>query len=621
MARSPIYLEVKDSAGNAVASPTINVKNRSDGSNATLFLAETGVTTMANPATGDSLGRLLTWVERGTFNCFVTGTGISPYTIPVDTTSDATLSIPGVPIQVQDVGQSGQVSAGRDLVLADFATLASLPTVPVGLFNLGGLTNLGTGGALTNKGSVGFTTGIGGAAASSAFFTNSTSQGLWIADTGAADPFRIKTGSVGCWFRTWTRTGLQALISKVRTSAAGYILSTSNGVAGTGSFAIYDAAGAVIGEAAGATPVLDGRWHHMVGTFDGTTLRLYVDGAQDGISSSSLSGAILHGAFPFNIGAFGADAGTAGTSPAGGPIDEAFVTTDVLTIDQVRLLYAAEIAHGYGRAPSRGTLAIRRARRGAPIVTADLPSTPLRNYNFTSGALTDAGSNNVALTVSGAAAPGAGADGTPGGGYAFPGSAAAYLVCSDAGLPSGTSARSLVCWVKTIQGVNSGTILAYGNSGAEQILLCSGGVLTVVEGGVTYPGVWISDGNWHHVALTVDPSATDLNLRKLYVDGRLVMSSTTAVGSITLAGAAGFRLGANTAGAVLLQGSIDGVIVHSVALTHDQVVKLYNKPAQLLGQSPIDATQYIEAMDDTNVYVALDYNVTSVDSVEGTVTS
>ena len=71
---------------------------------------------------------------------------------------------------------------------------------------------LGSGGPLVNLGAVPFGVGINGLAATAAVFAGSTGQALYIADTGAADPFRIRTGSWGCWFRTAKR-GTEAILN------------------------------------------------------------------------------------------------------------------------------------------------------------------------------------------------------------------------------------------------------------------------------------------------------------------------------------------------------------------------------------------------------------------------
>ena len=98
--------------------------------------------------------------------------------------------------RVLDVGVVNQVRAGRQLTLADFTNLGL--SAPAGLWNLSNLTDVsGNGRTLVNKGSVPFATGINGAASTAAQFSGNTGQALYIADTGAADPFRIKTGSLG----------------------------------------------------------------------------------------------------------------------------------------------------------------------------------------------------------------------------------------------------------------------------------------------------------------------------------------------------------------------------------------------------------------------------------------
>src|SRR3954466_8854787 len=95
--------------------------------------------------------------------------------------------------QLLDVGQAGQIRAGRVLTPGDFTNMGL--SAPLGLWNLSNLNDSsGNTRNLTNKGSVTFDTGISGAASEAAVFTGSTAQALYIVDTGAADPFRIRTG-------------------------------------------------------------------------------------------------------------------------------------------------------------------------------------------------------------------------------------------------------------------------------------------------------------------------------------------------------------------------------------------------------------------------------------------
>jgi len=115
--------------------------------------------------------------------------------------------------QVRDIGESNQIRAGRVLTAADFTNIGL--AAPAGLWNLSNVNDSsGNARTLTNKGTVPFGPGIAGAATEAAIFAGSTAQALYIADTGAADPFRIKTGSWGAWFRTAKRGTNQFVLTK-----------------------------------------------------------------------------------------------------------------------------------------------------------------------------------------------------------------------------------------------------------------------------------------------------------------------------------------------------------------------------------------------------------------------
>ena len=115
---------------------------------------------------------------------------------PVGTDSEILAAIP-----VLEVGIVNQIRAGRLLFASDFTDMGL--SAPVGLWNLSNLNDAsGFGRNLLNKGSVTFAAGINGLATTAAQFIGSTGQALYIVDTGGSDPFRIKTGSVGGWFRS-----------------------------------------------------------------------------------------------------------------------------------------------------------------------------------------------------------------------------------------------------------------------------------------------------------------------------------------------------------------------------------------------------------------------------------
>lgn len=84
MARAKIPITVLGSDGRPLAGATVTVRKRSDQSNATVYSAETGGGTLANPLTSDASGRVGGWLDRGAFEAVISGTGITTYIEPVD---------------------------------------------------------------------------------------------------------------------------------------------------------------------------------------------------------------------------------------------------------------------------------------------------------------------------------------------------------------------------------------------------------------------------------------------------------------------------------------------------------------------------------------------------------
>jgi Concanavalin A-like lectin/glucanases superfamily len=500
---------------------------------------------------------------------------------------------------VLDVGVQGQLRAGRQLAVNDFTMLGL--SAPIALWNLSDLTDAsGNGRALSNKGAVPFGPGINGLSSTAAVFAGSTGQALYISDTGASDPFRIKTGSWGCWVRT-AKTGTQQfLVAKWAptdaTAAWGLVINTGNTAAtdvdsGTGGVA-----------ATGVTTVTDDRWHFIVGTHDGTTVRLYVDGVLDAAAAAAFT-CNPGSAVPVNVGAFLADGATAASAPHYGRIDEAFVTADVLSEDQIRALYCARIAHGYPVTPTVVNLGVRRARKGGPFAVTDFPTQPLRLYNFTAGALSDGGSNGQTLTNNGGATVVQGAGGAQGGAFNFVGASSQSLSATDSGLPGGTAVRSYGCWFKTTDATNT-THGVIGWAGAStELLYVNSGTLDAACNGDFIQGPYVSDGQWHLAILVEDPAAGDGVKRKMYIDGRLAGSSTV-LNSIALSGT--FRIGANSDGTNPFTGQVDGVFVCGYALTQDQISTLYAKGSMAMTPSPKNTGDHLELIDATNLYAVFD---------------
>jgi hypothetical protein len=508
---------------------------------------------------------------------------------------------------VSDVGIINQIRAGRQLSPADFANIGL--SAPLGLWNLSDLSDAsGNGRALSNKGAVSFGGGINGAANTAAQFVGSAAQVLYIADSGVADPFRLKTGTFGAWFRTPKKNPPTAeyIISKSTSASGGYGWFISLGPTANGSFTVslqISGNGTAAGGIFGLSDVCDEKWHFVVATYDGVLTRLYVDGLLEA-SANLINGAIFQSSGPFNIGGYGGDAATASVSPFAGRIDEVFVTSDVLSEDQVRNLYCAKIPHTLAVVPSRFSINVRRRRRGAALVAADFPTQPLRLHNFSAGSLGDEGSNAIALASASTEVSIAGVDGTANNAQSFIGSNNLYS--TDAGLPAGLATRSYGAWFKSTS-TGSVNIMAWGQTPGtnDDRLLVNNGQLISFDGTDSNGSTFVADGQWHFATVVEDNTAADGVKRRLYLDGRLVSASMTMI-AIVLGGATNFRVGSNSTGGGMFVGAIDSVFVCDYALTPEQIVSLYNKSLTALTPSPKNVGDHIEAVDANNILATFD---------------
>jgi Concanavalin A-like lectin/glucanases superfamily len=509
--------------------------------------------------------------------------------------------------QILDVGLSGQVRAGRQLTATDFTNMGL--AAPLGLWNLSNLNDSsGNGRNLSNKGGVPFSgVGIEGVAASSAQFVGLTTQALYIPDTGASDPFRIKTGSWGCWFRGSKRSvsPQSTLISKLGASGQYsfemHVTLQNQVIVG----ASTDGTGFPV--ATGISDVMDNRWHFAVGTYDGSKIAVYIDGILENMAV--FAGVLFGSSAPLNIGGRGADGSAANGLPHFGQIDEAFITSEILSEDQVRNLYCVKIPHTLSAIPKNVGLNVRRRKKGAALAASDFSTQPLRLYNFSAGSLNDEGSNGQALTNSGGAISVPGVDGSLGNAYHLTG--ANQLVSTDAGLPSALASRSFGCWVKHPTTQNSPAIMSWGSGAgttAHTLYINTSGIIVARSYADDMAGPLVTDGLWHFVVVTEDNASLDGAKRKLYVDGRLT-SISTGMTSIGLGGANRFRLGQwpdGTGTGTALIGQIDGVFVCDYILDIMQIMKLYTKGAQALGVSPKNPGDHVELMTNTDLFCLFD---------------
>ena len=146
-----------------------------------------------------------------------------------------------------------------------------------------------------------------------------------------------------------------------------------------------------------------------------------------------------------------------------------------------------------------------------------------------------------------------------------------YVLAANAG-PTGTSNRTVECWIKTSTSQQSQqVILDYGTMvlGSRFTLnLINFGKLRIEVGGNGFNSTQsIADGNWHHVAVTYNHNAAiKFNM---YIDGVLETSQNTTVAVNTAN--AGIQIGRRNDGVNYFNGAIDEIRIWDIARTQSEI--------------------------------------------------
>ncbi len=144
--------------------------------------------------------------------------------------------------------------------------------------------------------------------------------------------------TVSAWFNTSDKTLNQRIISKTETGSYSMSLNENSACpASTLCFAIF-VSGAYRVASLSTTSLSNNTWYHAVGTYDGTTVTLYLNGAS--VGTSSFSGTITNSTAPFCIGSEpNATICSVGTYFKG-QIDDVRVYARSLSTTEVTALYA-----------------------------------------------------------------------------------------------------------------------------------------------------------------------------------------------------------------------------------------------------------------------------------------
>jgi len=308
----------------------------------------------------------------------------------------------------------------------------------------------------------------------------------------------------------------------------------------------------------GATPVHSNQWYHVVETYNGTNLVLYVNGTLDG--SMPVSGPIITTTQPFRIG---------GGSPPGTPpyyfkgkIDEVSLYNRALSMSEVASLYSAG---------SAGKCTNSTPPPPPPAVCVNAPSNIVSWWRAEGNAVDSIDSNNG--SISGALGFATGAVNTA---FLLDGSTAAVTLSNPTNLVALTN-FTIETWVQrrsaTIASFDGpdghGHIWGFGQYGYS-VFLDANGYVGLSKTGYEYVANTnrISDTNWHHVAIT--KAGSDVFI---YVDGAgyktppydpgFINSGQAMIGAIPFPGGYHFY------------GLIDELTIYSRALNSNEIAGVY----------------------------------------------
>lgn len=301
----------------------------------------------------------------------------------------------------------------------------------------------------------------------------------------------------------------------------------------------------------------DGKWHHVAGTFDGATLKYYIDGRLD--ASASYSGTLPSNTAAMTIGVYLNDGGF-----FTGPISALRIHNRALSVSELARLY---------RDPWAGTLRRRRlvGNSGASEITGAGAATL--------GTLTGAGA--ATLAIAGAAAKTLGA---------VTASGAATVAISASGAKTLAALTAAGAGAVAITGTGAKTLGTLAGSGAATLGIAGQGAITLGAlggaGGAVQPITGAQGGTLGAlqvsgaaaVGITGAGSATLGALTcSASAGGGIVASGAVTLGALTGAGAAAIAVAGAAAGSL---GALSGAGAVALAIQASAAASL----AALTGQ-------------------------------------
>ena len=395
-----------------------------------------------------------------------------------------------------------------------------------------------------NKGALENATWAAGKFGSALSFNGSSSR-VTIPDSASLDLTKALT--LEAWVKPTSAAGWGSVVFKERTSGMLYSLYASN----AGNRPVGQVFLGSERSAQGASAVPLNTWTHLATTWDGSTLRLYVNGVQTG--STAVAGTLGTSTGPLRIGGNGI-----WKEFFKGLIDDVRVYDHALSATAI----TSDMQHPVTAATSQSQT----------TVSADLVAA----YNF------DEPSGETVRDASGLGNDGvasggpARAAGHTSGGLSFDGGDDMVTVPSSASL-SPTSAITVEAWVRPSQlGGTWRTIALKERAGgmcwalyAHDASGAAAHVFTSAE--LRARGDALTTGTWTHLAMTYDGAVL-----ALYRDGALVASSFVSGPIATSSGA--LRIGGNTIWQEPFAGTLDDLRIYDRALSAGEIADDMQRP-------------------------------------------
>jgi|GEM_PF-3913207 len=429
----------------------------------------------------------------------------------------------------------------------------------------------------------------------------------------------VRSWSISSWIKT-TKSTRQIIAGKgVGTTQFSYSLETGIDSTGEPDFYLYNTADAGHMRANGTIAVNDGNWHYLVGTYDGTTISLYIDGKLDASSTTKVGTLVSDSTSNFEIGARN---GT--TLLFQGILDATAVFARALTASEILSNYTAaniefQTRVGDDTTPDDGSWEAWRP------VTAETAIAPMDSdaanwsWDNTATYMPQSKSDNSVIKTEGNGSMklttgilqtdantvglwhmeetgGTGAyikdgssntrDGTPTGttlvngisGKArnFNGTSDYIRVPAGAGTSLDLDANpvTMEAWIKLDTTTNNQMIIARGDYGTEGYGLrfnsTTGKLNLGSHGGSNFDSITpISTGQWYHVAGVINNTAS-----YLYINGKLDQTGTVNIVASNL----DFYIGADydvSAQIYFFDGTIDEVRISNVARSAEEIAEDY----------------------------------------------